>query len=257
LPVAVESVTVHGAASGEIVVAARERSRAGDTFVWDLEARTADGRLCERWHGLELRRIGPSPKLERWPLPLLAAHIERRLAELAVEPVAVALRARQGLREPNTAAETIAEAAGTAAPVLRRADGKPEVNGSEVSAAHVGGYTLAVAGSVPLACDVEAAEPRTEQLWRDLLGGPRFELASRLCLEADEDLDASAARVWAAAECVRKAGRSSRDPLALEGASPDGWTLLRAGRSPVATYVVRVADDEPPLAFAFLVEGDR
>ncbi len=257
LPVGVERITIVEAASERAIVTARERSHEGETFVWDLEVRDADGRLCERWDGLALRRIGPAPELERWPLPLLAAHMERRLAELAVEPVAVALRAHHGPRSPDTAGDTISEAAGTAGPVRRRADGKPEIDGAEVSAAHVNGYTLAVAGSAPLACDVEAVEARGEELWRDLLGAARFELAGRVCLEAHEELDASAARIWAAAECARKVGRSSRDPLALEGSFSDGWTLLRAGRSPVATYVVRVADDEAPLAFAFLVEGDR
>src|SRR5262249_22512134 len=146
LPVAVERITVYASRSEPLVVSARERSHDADTLVWDLEARDADGRLCERWDGLGLRRIGRAPQLDRWPLPLLAAHIERRLAELAAEPVSVALRAHDGPRAPNTSAGAIAAATGTGATVRRRADGKPEIDGAEVSAAHVDGYTLAVAG---------------------------------------------------------------------------------------------------------------
>src|SRR5262249_3303806 len=87
LPRAVERAPAYASRSEPLVVSARERSHDADTLVWDLEARDADGRLCERWDGLGLRRIGRAPQLDRWPLPLLAAHIERRLAELAAEPV--------------------------------------------------------------------------------------------------------------------------------------------------------------------------
>ena len=108
-----------------------------------------------------------------------------------------------------------------------------------------------------VACDVEAALERGEPVWRDLLGGDRLALAGRLAAELGEQLDLSAARVWAAAECARKAGRPAREPIALGRAYGDGWTLLRAGRTAVATYAARLDGVESPLAFAFLVEEER
>jgi enediyne polyketide synthase len=258
VPVAVERITVEAAGgAGLLRVAGRERRDDGEQLVWDLEVRDEAGILRESWTGLVLQRLAPAPVLRRWPPPLLAVYFERRLAELVGEQVGVTLRQRSGLRAPGAAAMAMAEAAGLPGPVRYRADGKPELDGMHVSGAHADGYALGFAAGVPLACDVEAVEPRTEALWRDLLGDVGLGLARHLGADLPEALDASAARVWAAAECVRKNGRPRREPLVLDDVLPDGWALLRAGRSPVATYVTRLAEHRAPLAFAFLVEADR
>jgi enediyne polyketide synthase len=108
---------------------------------------------------------------------------------------------------------------------------------------------------VTVACDFEEAAGRPEELWRDLLGPTRSALAGRLATEAGESFDAGAARVWAATECIRKAGRPAGEPLVLGESSVDGWTLLRAGQAPIATYVGGIAGVNDPVAFAFLVGG--
>jgi enediyne polyketide synthase len=251
LPVAVEQIRVLRPPDGLLVVSARERADDGETLVWDVEARDSAGCLVELWEGLRLRRIGTAFAPDRWPAPLLAPYLERRLADIAGAQVGVAFAPAVG----SDAA--IAFAAGRPIRIERRADGKPEVGDGAVSAAHVDGLTLAIAGPGTLACDLEEALSRGEEAWRDLLGRERLALAGRLATELGEQIDLSAARVWAAAECARKAGRPAHEPLVLDEASADGWTLLRAGRTPVATYAARVEDVEPPLAFAFLIGSGR
>ena len=71
LPIGVERVVSRGLASdAPLLLAARERSRDGDEFVYDIELITADGGLRERWEGLKLRavdRIAPARRLDRRP----------------------------------------------------------------------------------------------------------------------------------------------------------------------------------------------
>ena len=138
--------------------------------------------------------------------------------------------------------------------VRRRPDGKPEVPGDRaVSAAHAGDLTLAVAGPGPVACDVEPVSARPAAVWRDLLGAGGFALAAVVEREAKEDQAAAATRVWAAKECLKKAGAMAASPLVLESTSADGWVLLKSGLLAIATFVVPVRGAETRLALAVLV----
>ncbi len=257
LPVGVERIVTDGLSEGIMLVSARERDADGDTFLWDVEVRDENGTVCEWWDGLRLRRVAATTQPERWPAPLLVPYLERRLADIARISLGVALVPRNGAPQRVASDAAIAAAAGRPVRVERRADGRPEVAGAGVSAAHVDGMTLAVAGDGTVTCDLETAVLRGEAVWRDLLGADRLSLAGRVAAELGEELDTAAARVWAAAECARKAGLSNREPLALATKSPDGWILLRAGRSSVATYATRLTGVEPPVALAFLIGDSR
>jgi enediyne polyketide synthase len=250
LPVAVERVSRLRTLDGVVRVEARERRSDGDSYTWDLDVLDADGELCEEWRGLRLQRMQTSLAPTQWPPALLVPYLERRIGELAGARVGVALVGR-ATRDTCVTDTAIATAVGRPVYVERRRDGRPFTNGVTVSAAHIDGYTLAVAGAGGVACDIETAADRS---WRDLLGAQRMILASRIAADLHEDFAGSAARVWAAAECARKAGQPSPESLALVSATPDRWAVLRAGRSPVATYVGHVAGIEPEVAFAVLVE---
>jgi enediyne polyketide synthase len=252
LPVAVERITIAGSAVGVVFVDAKERHSDGESFVWDVDVRDDEGRLVERWEGLTLRNVGPSHAPPQWAPPLLVPYLERRLAELAGRRIGIAFAGRS--RGQGATDVVIGEAAGHPVAIRRTADGRPEADNGGVSAAHLDGYTLAVAGDGRVTCDVEEARP--EHRWRDLLGPQRLILASRIAVELGEQLTTSAARVWAAAECVRKSGRPAPAPLALTEASGDGWALLRTGRAAIATYAGQVTAVESAVAFAFLIEED-
>ena len=152
--------------------------------------------------------------------------------------------------------QAIQRALGTPASVWRRPDGKPEVsNDWDVSAAHAGNLTLAVAGPGPIACDLEPVEGRSTGIWRELLGQERFALAGAIARQANEDVALAATRVWTASECLKKAGVMVNAPLLLTTSTPDGWVGLVSGRLNIVTLVTSVRSEENRLAFALLTRS--
>jgi enediyne polyketide synthase len=76
-----------------------------------------------------------------------------------------------------------------------------------------------------------------------------------------EGLDTAATRVWAASECLKKAGAMVNAPLTLVEATADGVMWLESGEKAIASFAVSVREVEQPLVFALLVrkvkEGDQ
>jgi enediyne polyketide synthase len=238
-------------------VQAQERWRDGDDFCYDLTLCDAQGQLRERWEGLNLRRVEAAmPQREAWPLALLVPYLERRLAELLPGPAPVLSLSSQTAGERRERSDLALRAIlGEDAKILRRPDGKPEVpGGGMVSTSHADDLTLAMAaagGVAAIACDLEAVAERPEGDWADLLGAQRMALARLIAREAGEGFAAAATRVWAAAECLAKAGLPPAAPLILETAQADGWVLLKSGGVAVAAWLVQLEDR--PAAYALAV----
>jgi enediyne polyketide synthase len=259
LPIGVQQITMSAdALAGPRIVRAVERAHTGETFVYDLDVRTADGRPCERWDGLSLRVIEPvSPAA--WPLPLLGVWIERRARELLPSrTLAVWLGPGVGER-PLRSDRAIRQAAGEDIGVDRRADGKPELRGRpgmHVSAAHAGDLTLAVAHDRPVGCDVELVAPRSTREWQDLLGHERYALAGQIAGRTGEGLDAAATRVWCTIESMYKAGGPPEAPLTLLYATGDGWVVIGGGGWTAVSGVAVVSGGPGPLAVAVLARSE-
>jgi enediyne polyketide synthase len=238
LPVGVERVVSRGLATGvPLLLAARERSRNGDEFVYDLELVTAGGELRERWEGLRLRAVDRIAPPEAWRAALLAPYVERRLQELLPgSDVRVSLGADDG------------------AGLLHRPDGAPEGPEGGISRSHAGDLVLAVSGGGRLGCDLEPVAERSEEVWRGLLGAERARLAELIARERGETLSAAATRVWAAAESLVKAGVPPGAPLILEPGGDGGWLLLRSGELRIGTFLAPVRELEGPAALAILAE---
>lgn len=219
---------------------ARERSRNGDDFVYDLEILDADGHVRERWEGLHLRAVARIAPPVSWSAALLAPYVERRLQEIL----------------PGSGVRVSLEKNG-AANGHHRPDGRPE---GQVSRSHAGELVLTVESmDGRLGCDLEPVVERTEEVWRGLLGD-RFALAELIARERGEGADGAATRVWAAIESLKKAGAPHGAPLTLEvgpnpeGTSPDGWLLLRSGDLRIGTYVGPVRELSGSAALAVLLE---
>lgn len=252
IPVGVDSIRPASAGGpGPWLVRARERSREGAELTWDLALVDAAGRVVERWDGLRLREVGPAGPAEPWPEPLLATYLERHL-----DGVRVALANGGGSRRERSR-RAIRTAVGPGVAVGHRPDGRPETPARAVSTAHAGGLTLAVAGDGRVACDLEQVSERPNAVWRDLLGPERAAIQGQV--EGDDATTAT--RIWAAGECLTKAGVHGAAPLTLAGRRRDGWLTLRSGALTVETYVARVRGFESPLAVAVLTGrpngGDR
>ena len=252
LPTGLERLVIRRPETGVRFVRAKERSRDGSNFVYDVEVTGTGGEVIERWDGLRLRAVETMPVGEAWPQALLAAYLERRLEELA-PGLSVNVALERGLREERPARTdlVIQQALGKSARLWRRPDGRPvSLGGEGVSAAHANDFTLAVAGAGGVACDLEEITERSDAGWRDLLGAEKFQLAQGLARARGENLGAAATRLWTALECLKKIGQPVQAALVLESSTDDGWTLLRSGSLTIATYLAEVQGLKPLLGVA-------
>ncbi|MGP4024120.1 SDR family NAD(P)-dependent oxidoreductase [Actinomadura sp. 3N407] len=255
LPVSVHRIHLGEIPTGEVTISAVERESNEDGLVYDLLVLDAEGRVCESWEGLVLHVVAALPEPGSWSAALLVPYLERRAAELIQGRILAGLA---GENDGDRAARTqaaIQRALGREVRVEHRPDGRTHIaSGEPVSASHSRPYTLGVAGEGTVACDVEAVEPRMPEQWRGMLGEPGMKLAELLAAEHGEELSPAATRVWSAAECVRKAGGPTGDPLVLDRAHRTGWTALRSGRLRVAVSVLSVDGAADPIAVAALTE---
>lgn len=259
LPVSVERIVIEprAAATGAIIMHARERKRDGNNYLYDIEVHDEHGEFRERWDGLLLRAVERNRHQGPWAPPLLGPYIERVIGEMmprAGLSVAVKMNGVAGRKGRSDSA--MKEVLGAGLLISRRSDGKPVVDETiNVSVAHAGEITLAVAAAGAVGCDIEPIASRSEALWRDLLGEDRFTLAGVVAREMSEDLDTAATRVWAAAESLKKAGALLDVPLMLGERGLDGWVTLASNTHHVGTYAEPRNEGVEGLVVAVVTSG--
>lgn len=264
LPVGVERIYPAGdklAAAGELRYCAAERHQDGDTYTYDIAVRMAAGPVVERWEGLRLRAVRKDAGRGPWVIPLLGPYLERAIADLTGAPVAVAVEPHAGVtgRADRRAMTALAagRALGRRVAVRYRPDGRPETDGAEViSASHGPGLTLCVAAKSLVSCDTQAVEHRPASAWLGLLGSHEG-LARLLAGDSGEEYNAAATRVWAAIECLHKAGLPQSAPLIASPPTRPGWQVLNCGPMRIATFVTTLRDVKGQVAFAVLTEEGR
>ncbi|WP_447007453.1 SDR family NAD(P)-dependent oxidoreductase [Saccharothrix isguenensis] len=239
-----------------VVLDARERSQDGDSYTYDLDVRDPDGRLVERWEGLVLRAVRKRDGAGPWTPTMLGSYLERSLERVLGGSRAVVVEPDPTDAAPGRRAQTalaLGRVLDRPVEVRYRPDGKPEVDGVEVSASHGAGVTFAAAASGgTLGVDVEPAVMRTEEDWTGLLGGDLLAVRDLLAAEVGETAAIAGTRVWSALECLRKTG-STTQALTVDRVHPDGWAVLSTGDAKVATWVTTVSDRPEPVVFAVLV----
>jgi enediyne polyketide synthase len=263
LPIGVKRLypaSLNAASQEELLVHASRRWAEGATYCYDVELRTADGILIERWEELELRKVADAGN-RAWPDPLVAAFLEWRVQEtIPATSVAAAFDRDRSDDRRSRSERAIQKALGSPLTVHWRPDGKPEVQTSAlgVSAAHSNGLTLAVAGPHPVACDLEPVCVRSEQVWRDLLGCERWSLAELIAAEAGEDVQTSATRVWTALESLKKAQAPRDASLVLLSCSQGKQSCVSLGASGlrIASSIVEFRDDPTQFAVSVLARSN-
>ncbi|GAA4620102.1 type I polyketide synthase [Actinoallomurus vinaceus] len=252
--------------SAEVTLHAAERSRDGDTYIYDIEVRDSVGALVERWDGLTLQAVRKRDGTGPWLPALLTTYLERNvepvLGDTGLRTVVVpdtVVPDGSGANSSTVAARrgrtdrAVGWALGRRTEVGHRPDGMPWVDGFQVSSSHSAGITFAVVmpGDRAAECDVEAVTARTEGEWADLLGADGAALAATLAAERDEDYSVAATRVWGAVECLRKAGRARPALTAdtVDGAASGPWAALRGGDRRIASFVTTVRNVAEPLVF--------
>ncbi len=264
LPTGIERVYPGGgklAAAGDVRYCATERYRDGDTYVYDIAVRTSAGEVVERWEGLSLRAVRKGDGRGPWVAPLLGSYLERTLEHLLGVAVAAAVEPDQpddpeqdGGRRAGTVLAA-SRALGRRVTIRYRPDGRPEIDGDQsISASHGAGVTLCVATAGPVGCDVEPVAPRSSVTWDGLLGS-HASVAGLVATETGEGLDTACTRVWAAIECVQKAGLPASAPVTLTPVRQDAWTVFASGALRIATLVTTLRDAPDPVVFAVLAEG--
>ncbi len=264
LPIGVEHMIVNAEPSpaGRIVFA-KERSRTADEFIYDVLVRDADGRLLESWEGLHLRAVENIALHHPWPAPLLGAYLERRVAELLPGPTIFFASVREETGEVvGRRASALTQLLGSSVTISHRADGKPEVNGAsgaQISSAYSGDLTLAISSERRIACDMETVKAWPSSEWTKLLSPAQRELADAIVRESGDEFDAAATRVWAAMECLKKAGIAASPSwsLTLSACEKDGWITLTSPSAKIAAWIGDVQGSAQPVAFAVLAHAEN
>ncbi|HEX6292809.1 MAG TPA: type I polyketide synthase [Herpetosiphonaceae bacterium] len=255
LPIGVDRLVVYpDVIADSWISTARERSRDDLTFTYDVEVRTADGVLRERWEGLRLRIVDETRQGDEWLPALFGPYLERRLEELGLHPTpAVALELNAAIDRRQRGEQAIQRLLGRPITIHRRRDGKPLlIDGPAVSFAHGEPLTLAVVGAAPLACDLEPVQQRGLDLWQSLLGVDRFALIQQLVHATVDDESTAATRLWAAGECLIKAGLPVETRLRFAKQTADGWVLFASETLTIATVVVTLRGYSAPVVLAVL-----
>lgn len=256
LPVAVADITLHQRPYGIVLATAEEREQIGDEYVYDIQVTDEQGELCEVWHGLRMRDVGPLPAQARWHPQVFGAYLQRGAEALAgVRLDAVTVHRTTGKRAPGRSGSLLNRMVGAGQLLPRRTGGRPVTTGERrVSASHIEGWTMAATAGFSIGCDWETVVDRPSNEWTTLLGqSDRFGLAELLAQETAEPLNAGATRVWTAIETLIKADRATQ-PLTLRSVHPDGWLVLEAGDAQVVSVIAYLADVEAPVAAAILLE---
>ncbi|HEV2781532.1 MAG TPA: type I polyketide synthase [Actinophytocola sp.] len=237
-----------------VVMDARERFQDGDSYTYDIDVLTPNGKLVERWEGLTLRAVRKKHGAGPWTPSLLGSYIERSLERVLGGSRAVVVEPDPpGESDRRTQTELAASRAlGRTAQVRHRPDGKPELDGGgAVTASHGPGVTLVVTGEGRLGCDVETVSDREQQAWTDLLGGDQIPVRDLLVAEAGDTEAVAGTRIWSALECLRKTG-STVQALTVDRVESEGWVVLSAGDAKIATWVTTLNNLPDPVVFAVL-----
>lgn len=260
LPISIDELVIEKtSADGPKTLRACERSRVGDIFTYDLELRDRKGALVETWKNLRLQMVNTKRSQHNLSAPLLGAYIERIIREIVPgSRVSVALESSAGDDRRSASDKAIHRALGRDAQILRRPDGKPEIDADlQISASHSGNLTLAVAGASKVGCDLEAVTSRAPSIWKGLLGEEHYKLAELIAREANNDAHAAATRVWTAIECLKKTDAAVDAPLTFDSIRGDDCVLLASGARVIATFQLSIKEAQGPHILAILLSAQE
>ena len=260
LPVSVDRISATDLIGTEPLVAyGVERWQDGADYCYDVELRSTNGEVCERWEGLRLHKIADA-KLHGLPDQVAAAALEWGVRRaLPHDSPAVAFERNDSFNRRLRTERAIRHAVDAPCSVTWSVDGKPEVDAPfAVSAAHCGNLTLAVASHSPVACDIESVCERSDEMWRDLLGQERWLLAKVVATQVGEDIHSAATRVWTAMESLAKAAIPQHTALTCVSASvqAEGSVQLASQGLSIFTSVIKLTSD-PRTAVVAVLAGSE
>jgi enediyne polyketide synthase len=244
----------------QVTMHARERSRSGDTYLYDIDVYDAAGNVVEQWRGLRIQAVRKLDGSGPWVPALLGPYLERNVEPAlggglltAVYPDDAPLDGTESRRRQT--AKALSGALSRPTEVTYRPDGMPLVEGAQVTASHSAGVTFAVASQRRVGCDAEVAAARSDEEWADLLGPDELALAQLLASGRNEDFSLAATRVWGAVECLRKTGHATITLADASGSEAGRWVVLSSGSARIASFATSLHGITEPVVFTMLAEG--
>jgi enediyne polyketide synthase len=244
----------------QVTLHARERSRSGDTYLYDLDVYDPAGNVVEQWRGLRIQAVRKQDGSGPWVPALLGPYLERNVEpalggglRTAIYPDEAPLDGTESRRRQT--AKALSGALGRPTEVAYRPDGMPLVEGMQVTASHGAGVTFAVASQRRVSCDVELATTRSDDEWASLLGPDGLALARLLASGRGESLSLAATRVWGATECLRKTGHATITLADASGPEAGRWVVLSSGGARIASFTTSLHGVTEPVVFTMLAEG--
>lgn len=234
---------------------AKERSRVGDTYLYDLDVLDPVGALIERWRGLRLRAVRKQDGSGPWLPVLLGPYLERNAEPMLGSGVRVAVRPAQVADIPATGQPRYEETLSGQVQGNHESTGTALLNRTAVSYSDAAGVAFTVEGERPLSCDVQVASHRTDEEWASAIGADGLELARRISAELKEDLLVAAARVLGAAESLKRHGETVTAASQMT-ACRGQWAQLSVGNLRAASFVTRLRSVAEPVVFTILTEKE-
>ena len=244
LPVGVDRISILSTTrTGPVYCRSREIAREGKLFTYNFEIVDQQGTLLETWDGVRLQAFEKQTTgAKSWPAALLASHMERELSDRAEGiDLRLSFESTPSLDRGGRHDAMVRSFGFNSEDVYRRADGKPEIKtgGSSITFSHLPEISMAVLCTGLVGCDLVSVQEREPALWRQMLGQVRYSVAGFLSRSEGDSEDTASSRVWAAMECLKKAGASSGETLLFENRRDD-WITFTAGPFSVATLAVNI-----------------
>ncbi len=235
---------------------AKEVSHQGASLIYDMEIITAAGEVLEAWTGLKLQIVETITPAS-WSPGILGPYLERKMIEFVPSALMKIAFDQSRVETPLRTKRVAAHTNGFHSDVYHRPYGRPEVQGSYcASFSYSEDLTMLATGDQLVACDLEPAAS-VNRPWQDLLGPQHHALAKLVSVQAVEEFDIAATRIWSAMECLKKAEAGSSAPLSMLPIPEKGWVLLRSGTNLIATFAATVTGRTSPLVVTLLTAEEN
>ncbi len=262
LPAGIERVYPGGhklVNAGEVRYCATERSRDGDTYVYDIAVRTGTGEIVERWEGLRLQAVRKKDGRGPWVIPLLGAYLERTLGDLLIVPVTIVVEPDSPERRGDRRDQTAVAARSRPRRPDRATSPTGRSAGNRWRASHFGstwcGPHPRVVADGPVGCDVEHVAERPLSEWQGLLG-THASLAELVAAELRESGDAAGrGSGQPSSACRRRACRPPRPCSRCVRHRETGGPFSPPAHCGSRHSSLPCGTDLKPVVFAVLVEG--
>jgi enediyne polyketide synthase len=211
-------------------IEARELSKTGNVYIYDLVLLDEDRQLVEYWEQVSFTAftVQKDPML---PLVLMQVIAQRRMDEISGQQDST-----DWVQDTN---------------IHRRYDGKPTLKSAYVSRTHLEDLTLQLQATYKIGCDLE----KVTATYESLLGRERTELARFVSKHTGEALTISTTRIWGIMESIKKAGLNLLETILFEKEESPAIHYYKCGNASIVSIAFRLKEVDEKVVFTAVL-GD-